>query len=190
MGHWRGMSGAIVINPGRAGARRASPSATGAAPDHGTATATPSLIAIRGDASRRACHATWHTSRPSAVRSGWASSQGTIGSFTTMSGVTAFPIGTILTSLSMRSFATSRQWLTREEIAQKSREREVATQHKSQFVANMSHELRTPLASHFTNDDHARRRGARARTSGSTCSHDDRRGGSGSRDADIRGPVQ
>jgi signal transduction histidine kinase len=33
-----------------------------------------------------------------------------------------------------------------EEIAQKSRELEVASQHKSQFVANMSHELRTPLA--------------------------------------------
>src|SRR5262249_10877685 len=33
-----------------------------------------------------------------------------------------------------------------EEIAQKSHELEVASQHKSQFVANMSHELRTPLA--------------------------------------------
>jgi signal transduction histidine kinase len=33
-----------------------------------------------------------------------------------------------------------------EEVAQKSRELEVASQHKSQFVANMSHELRTPLA--------------------------------------------
>ena len=33
-----------------------------------------------------------------------------------------------------------------EEIAQKSRELEVASQHKSRFVANMSHELRTPLA--------------------------------------------
>src|SRR5262245_2860537 len=33
-----------------------------------------------------------------------------------------------------------------EEIATKSRELEVASQHKSQFVANMSHELRTPLA--------------------------------------------
>jgi signal transduction histidine kinase len=33
-----------------------------------------------------------------------------------------------------------------EEIAQKSRELEVASAHKSQFVANMSHELRTPLA--------------------------------------------
>jgi signal transduction histidine kinase len=32
------------------------------------------------------------------------------------------------------------------EIAEKSRELEVASQHKSQFVANMSHELRTPLA--------------------------------------------
>ena len=32
------------------------------------------------------------------------------------------------------------------EIAQKSRELESASQHKSQFVANMSHELRTPLA--------------------------------------------
>jgi len=32
------------------------------------------------------------------------------------------------------------------EIAQKSRELETASQHKSQFVANMSHELRTPLA--------------------------------------------
>jgi signal transduction histidine kinase len=33
-----------------------------------------------------------------------------------------------------------------EEIAQKSRELEIASQHKSQFVANMCHELRTPLA--------------------------------------------
>jgi signal transduction histidine kinase len=33
-----------------------------------------------------------------------------------------------------------------EEIARKSRELEIAGQHKSQFVANMSHELRTPLA--------------------------------------------
>jgi signal transduction histidine kinase/putative methionine-R-sulfoxide reductase with GAF domain len=33
-----------------------------------------------------------------------------------------------------------------EEIAQKSLELEIASQHKSQFVANMSHELRTPLA--------------------------------------------
>ena len=33
-----------------------------------------------------------------------------------------------------------------EEIGQKSRELEIASQHKSQFVANMSHELRTPLA--------------------------------------------
>ena len=33
-----------------------------------------------------------------------------------------------------------------DEIAQKSRELEIASQHKSQFVANMSHELRTQLA--------------------------------------------
>jgi signal transduction histidine kinase len=33
-----------------------------------------------------------------------------------------------------------------QEIAQKSRELEVASQPKSQFVTNMSHELRTPLA--------------------------------------------
>jgi signal transduction histidine kinase len=33
-----------------------------------------------------------------------------------------------------------------EEIAKKSRELEIASAHKSQFVANMSHELRTPLA--------------------------------------------
>jgi signal transduction histidine kinase len=33
-----------------------------------------------------------------------------------------------------------------EEIAQKSRELEIAGQHKSRFVANMSHELRTPIA--------------------------------------------
>jgi GAF domain-containing protein len=33
-----------------------------------------------------------------------------------------------------------------EEIARKSSELEIASQHKSQFVANMSHELRTPLA--------------------------------------------
>jgi signal transduction histidine kinase len=33
-----------------------------------------------------------------------------------------------------------------EEIARKSRELEIASQHKSRFVANMSHELRTPLA--------------------------------------------
>jgi signal transduction histidine kinase len=33
-----------------------------------------------------------------------------------------------------------------DEIAQKSHELEIASQHKSQFVANMSHELRTPLA--------------------------------------------
>jgi len=33
-----------------------------------------------------------------------------------------------------------------DEIVRKSRELEIASQHKSQFVANMSHELRTPLA--------------------------------------------
>jgi len=33
-----------------------------------------------------------------------------------------------------------------DEIARKSHELEIASQHKSQFVANMSHELRTPLA--------------------------------------------
>jgi signal transduction histidine kinase/HAMP domain-containing protein len=33
-----------------------------------------------------------------------------------------------------------------DEIREKSRELEIASQHKSQFVANMSHELRTPLA--------------------------------------------
>jgi signal transduction histidine kinase len=33
-----------------------------------------------------------------------------------------------------------------EEVARKSHELEIASQHKSQFVANMSHELRTPLA--------------------------------------------
>jgi signal transduction histidine kinase/putative methionine-R-sulfoxide reductase with GAF domain len=33
-----------------------------------------------------------------------------------------------------------------DEIVQKGRELEIASQHKSQFVANMSHELRTPLA--------------------------------------------
>jgi signal transduction histidine kinase len=33
-----------------------------------------------------------------------------------------------------------------DEIAQKSHELEIASQHKSKFVANMSHELRTPLA--------------------------------------------
>jgi signal transduction histidine kinase len=33
-----------------------------------------------------------------------------------------------------------------DEIAQKSRELQIASEHKSQFVANMSHELRTPLA--------------------------------------------
>jgi len=32
------------------------------------------------------------------------------------------------------------------EIAQKGRELEIASQHKSQFVANMNHEPRTPLA--------------------------------------------
>ena len=31
------------------------------------------------------------------------------------------------------------------EIEEKSRQLEVASQHKSQFLANMSHELRTPL---------------------------------------------
>ena len=31
------------------------------------------------------------------------------------------------------------------EIDEKSRQLEIASQHKSQFLANMSHELRTPL---------------------------------------------
>ena len=33
-----------------------------------------------------------------------------------------------------------------QEIEEKGRQIELASQHKSQFVANMSHELRTPLA--------------------------------------------
>ena len=32
-----------------------------------------------------------------------------------------------------------------DEIQDKSRQLEIASQHKSQFLANMSHELRTPL---------------------------------------------
>jgi GAF domain-containing protein len=42
------------------------------------------------------------------------------------------------------------------EIARKSRELEIASQHKSQFVANMSHELRTPLASSCRKDSTSR----------------------------------
>jgi signal transduction histidine kinase len=48
-----------------------------------------------------------------------------------------------LTSAELSESAADRLF---NEIAQKGRELEIASQHKSQFVANMSHELRTPLA--------------------------------------------
>ena len=69
------------------------------------------------------------------------------------------------------------------EIEEKSRQLEIASQHKSQFLANMSHELRTPLnailgytelmADGIYGDAAARRRRAcwsACRTTASTCS--------------------
>ena len=52
--------------------------------------------------------------------------------------------------VSSRRSPTSRCWRSRmrgysDEIEDKSRQLEEASQHKSQFLANMSHELRTPL---------------------------------------------
>src|SRR5262249_6774994 len=54
-----------------------------------------------------------------------------------------FPSAVVISDQSAIALENARLF---EEIAQKSRELEVASQHKSQFVANMSHELRTPLA--------------------------------------------
>src|SRR2546427_8199030 len=59
----------------------------------------------------------------------------------------AFPVeiaDRLKTSPPQSSPATQNARLFRE-IAQKSRELEVASRHKSEFLANMSHELRTPL---------------------------------------------
>jgi signal transduction histidine kinase len=58
-----------------------------------------------------------------------------------------FPVDTIEL---LRTFATQSALAIQNarlfhEIAEKSRQLEVASQHKSEFLANMSHELRTPL---------------------------------------------
>jgi signal transduction histidine kinase len=55
-------------------------------------------------------------------------------------------IKTLLQAFAAQSAIAVRNARLFEEIAQKSHELEIASQHKSQFVANMSHELRTPLA--------------------------------------------
>jgi GAF domain-containing protein len=59
-----------------------------------------------------------------------------------------FPAGvvTLMQSFADQSAIALENARLFEEIARKSRELEIASQHKSQFVANMSHELRTPLA--------------------------------------------
>ena len=59
-----------------------------------------------------------------------------------------FPKGTVelLQAFAAQSVLAIQNARLFNEIAQKGRELEIASQHKSQFVANMSHELRTPLA--------------------------------------------
>ncbi len=59
----------------------------------------------------------------------------------------AFPPGVveILQTFAAQSTVAIQNARLFREIAHKSRELEVASQHKSQFLANMSHELRTPL---------------------------------------------
>ena len=61
------------------------------------------------------------------------------------SGLLAAPIVNLVQTLATQSVLAIQNARLFQEIADKSRQLEVASRHKSEFLANMSHELRTPL---------------------------------------------